>query len=238
MKKQFFTVLCLCLGIFSFAQVLTTNNGQPINDGDTFSFSHLGEEMQILITNNTSANMFSKIRVVEITNNEAGGNLQLCYGGICLAQIQENVAYPTNMPVVITPGRTNNAFDHMVNNHPGDNPAEPVTYVLSFVQLTQAGEIIEDSAITFSYVYTGNLGVNDVQATSGKLIKNSLVGSDIFLNTTENGMANIYSLDGKLLNSFQNAGTQISVQNLKAGSYILVFKSETGKVSAQKFMKK
>lgn len=239
MKKCITFVLSL-LCLFTYAQILSTNEGVVIEDGDIIGFSELDEEMKILVTNNTNENIFTKIMVETITNNADGSNLQLCYGGICLSQIQEGAAYPSS-PVVITPGRTNNQFDHLVNNYAGDNPEEPVSYVLKFVLLDSSTlEIIEGSEITFTYLYDENLSTQDVSTSlENKLLKNSIVTNALYLSNDSSGVLKIYNTTGILVSTQKvSAYDAIQMQAFNRGNYIAVFESENGKVATQKFVKK
>lgn len=236
MKKQVLSILLSFIGLFSFAQVLT-NEGEVVEDGDVITVHELGEEMQLLVTNDTGANLFVKIIVETITNNSAGNNLQLCFGGLCFGSIEESGEYPTNAPVVIAPGRTNFATDHLRNDYAGDDTSQPVEYGLKLVLLDPDNDlaIIEGSEVSFTFRYTSAMSVGDVALQDNSALKNTIVRDNLYFNASMHSVQ-VLDLKGSLLMQAEDVSS-LSLSHLAQGNYIVIFNNGTS-VESKKIIKK
>ncbi len=242
MNINFITLVTLLSSTFIFAQVvLTTNGGAEIQDGDVFTFSEIGEELEIHVTNNTENPIYTEIYVESIVNNSTNSNLQLCYGGICYALINEGSSYPSN-PLTIQSNESNGNFDHMLNNYAGDNTEEPVSYELTFRLRSSAtdGDVIEGSQISFTYTYNANLDVEDIAESELQCSLSPNPTADqlhIKHNTEGNHTISIYDATGKLVKTinahFDGQDQIIDVSKLEKGVYLINIANSNESYSSQ-----
>jgi hypothetical protein len=240
MKTLFVSIFCL-ISSLSFSQMTMTKlNGTPINNGDIITFNTAvdpGSYLGYKIYNSSPDDINVKVRIVSIVN-APGSNLQLCIGPICVNNLIVGNVYPSNLPVVIPANGENGNFDHFLNTY--SNGSTIIDYVLKFFQVDDAGVEIGNS-ITFTYRYNPNLGTTSFnQENLGAMVKSTIVGSQLDLNVTKNGIIRMYDLNGKLVQSSNlSVGEQsIDTSNLVSGSYILNYTNDEGQTSSMKIIKK
>ena len=166
MKKIIF-LAALFLGTVSQAQVINVydENGQ-INNGDIITFTTLGFEaaklpLSVENVSNASVNLKLRMDLVENAANIPNTDLQFCFGGQCFFEAPVGTTVPSiTTGLTLAPGAVNEQGDHFANAYAGDNPALPVVYTMSFVQVDNTGAVIGQPLLTFTYKYQARAGVD------------------------------------------------------------------------------
>ncbi|NMH28605.1 T9SS type A sorting domain-containing protein [Flavobacterium silvaticum] len=238
MKKIMLAAGLLLCG-FANAQLTFTSFGEPIIDNHVYEYDTF-YNMQIRVANESEdETVYMKARVDDMVN-ATGQNAQLCFGGICLFTLSENLQVPPSFPAILEPGQTTSAEDHMWNTNAGDGVNYPMDYVLSFHKITEDGEPIEQ-LLSFTYRYNPQLGLKGVSLSQiGIRNLNTVLDASLNINTTIALNMEIVNLNGQVIQNKKVVEGQQSfdVSNLNQGMYIIRFTNDQN-VSAQvKVMKK
>lgn len=245
MKKLILLAGLLITG-FAQAQIVTiTGNGDPIEEGETFTFTtrqpQATSELDLLVTNITDQDIYVKLRMNSITNNANGNQVQFCFGELCFFTVQVGSLVPNNtLQSKIEPGESNPPADHFWNNDEGDVVGQPVSYNMSFV-LTDANGTILETLRTFNYVYAPTMGTNDFTSLEslGISVSNTVVKDMLKLNSSQKATVEFYSVSGQLVKSSSVAeGNQsIDLSGLSAAVYIAKFTTENNQSSSIRIVK-
>jgi hypothetical protein len=224
-------------------------DGTPINNGDIFTYSVLGDPNNITSTdpaylglkiyNSSASSINVKMKVISMTNAD-GTNLQFCIDPICVGTISVNSTYPSSGPSVVPANGQNGNFDHFVNSNAGDG-INPVIYVLKFYMINTFGAEVGNS-ITITYKYDSTLSTtsfNDLKNT-GIALKSTLVDSQIEFDATTSGRSELYDVNGRLVSStrYTSGYNYVDVSNLNASVYIISFITDEGKKASLRIIKK
>jgi hypothetical protein len=249
MKKVVFLLVCLTSSL-SFSQMTMKKlDGTPINNGDIFTYSVTGNSTDVStsdpaylgfkIYNSSASNINVKMKLMSMTN-ATGSNLQFCIDPICVGTISVGSSYPSGNPSVIPANGQNGNFDHFVNSYAGNGTA-PVEYVLKFYMVNGFGGEI-GTPITITYRYDPTLSTtafNDLKS-NGITLKSTLVDTQIEFEATAGGKAEVYDVNGKLVNNlvYTAGSNSVDVSNLNASVYILSFSTDEGKKASLRIIKK
>lgn len=237
------TLLLIQLQVLAQIEVKQID-GTPINDGSNFLFftnSGNGAYLNYKVYNTSSTPTIVKIKCVSITN-ASGGDVQLCFGGVCFGSITAGNSYPDN-PDPIDGNGENGNFDHFYNNSSGISPTADVLYTFKFYQVDANGTEVGNS-VTFGYQFVQNLTVADIENNSLKKF-----GVEITSNSVQNQLemqifvpmtTSIFDLNGRLvLTKKMDVGQHIlDVSLQKSGMYLIKFVNETGQNVVAKCLKK
>ncbi|MGO3154496.1 MAG: T9SS type A sorting domain-containing protein [Mesonia sp.] len=240
MKKLNLFILALCAFTYSNAQiVITEENDTPIVNNETYSYSELGIELPIFITNQGDEAVRILAEVVNM-NNASGSNLQFCVGGTCYANIAIGNTYPLNGPLILQPGGDNGQFDHFFSSYPGDNTEAPVDYTFRFYEVDENGNELGD-LVTFTYLYDSSLSTSNFSMESlGVTLNSSIIVDKISFNANAKVSLAVYDLNGKRVESqsFEQGSHQLNAAHLTAGVYLIKFNTADGKQATTKIIKK
>lgn len=243
MKKIILLAGLLITG-FAQAQVITaTGNGDPISEGETFTFTTLEEDVATLylsVTNISNAPINIKLKVNAINNNTGGEDVQFCFGQLCYFNIDEGDTVPTGSGVTLAPNGSNDPANHFYNDFPGNNTTAPVSYNLSFVSVSNSGDIL-DTLLTFNYVYSPTMGANEFASLKsvGISVSNTVVKDVLKLNASQKATVEFYSVNGQLVKSASVAeGDQtLDLSGLSAAVYIAKFSTANNQSSSIRIIK-
>lgn len=249
MKKITIAIICL-LSSLSFAQMtMKKSDGTPMNDGDVFTYSVLGDTNNISssdpaylgfkIYNSANSNISVKMKCISISGGATGTNLQFCIDPICVGTITEGSSYPSSGSSTVPANGQNGNFDHFVNFDAGTGNVN-VEYVLKFIMVNSFGAETGPS-ITITYRYNPNLStnvLNDIK-NAGINVTSTMVKSQIEFDATSNGTVQLYDLNGSLVNSinFISGFNYVDISNLSAAVFIINFTTQEGKKAALKIIK-
>lgn len=226
------------------AQTITaTADGEPITEGQTFTFNTLDEEistLSLLATNVTDAPVYIKLKVNTITNAD-GEDVQFCFGNLCYFSIDEGDTVPTNNQLqAIQPGGTNNVNDHFWNNNPGIVVGQDVVYNLSFIEVTQAG-VETATLLTFNYRYSPTASVSTIAGLQnmGISLKNTVVKNQLDVTATAGATLQLFTTNGQMVKTaaIVSGAQSIDVATLSTGVYIARFTTEGNKTSSVRIVK-
>ncbi|HPW97672.1 MAG TPA: T9SS type A sorting domain-containing protein [Flavobacterium sp.] len=249
MKKIIVSLVCL-ISAMSFAQMTMKKlDGTPLNDGDVIAYSVLGDPNDISssdpaylgfkIYNSSNSSISVKMKCISITGGATGTNLQFCIDPICVGTISVGNSYPSNGVSTVPANGQNGNFDHFVNFDAGTGNSI-VEYVLKFYMVNQFGGET-GSSITLTYRYNPNLNTSGFSSlnNAGINISSTLVKSQIEFDATSIGTAQLYDLNGKLVNNinFVSGYNTINVSNLNKAVYVLNFTTQDGKNASVKVIK-
>lgn len=232
MKKNLFFIALIFAGITLNAQFTASVHEEPIESEYTASFNTIDSsaKLEYVFHNNTSSTIALRSEIVEIEGAD-GTNFEICFGE-CVPNVSEGMIIPGNSAVAITSGGSTNAFNHLWNK----NDSSPlIEYRVKFFQINSLGNPTGEEFF-INYVYNENLGVYDIEQTDSVKILNTLVRDNININAEENANINIYAIDGKLVktSSLKSGINILSLNELKAGVYIVKIATESGKNYTEK----
>ena len=250
MKKIVFLLACLTSSL-SFSQMTMTKlDGTPINNGDIFTYSVLGNASEVTsadpaylgfkIYNSSAGDIKVRMKVMSMTN-ATGSNLQFCIDPICVGTISVGSSYPSgSQPYSLVPANGQNRnFDHFVNAYAG-NGTDPVQYVLKFYMVNNFNaEIGTPITITYKYDPLLSTQANDLKS-NGITLKSTLVDSQVEFEATAGGQTALYDVNGRVVSNtrYTSGYNFVTVSNLNAGVYILSFTTDEGKKASLRIIKK
>jgi hypothetical protein len=242
--KKIILLAMLAFGSLTQAQVITaTGNGEPITEGQTFTFDTHAQStatLGLLATNITNAPVYIKLKVNSITNAD-GSEVQFCFGGQCYLSVSQNATVPSNTQLApIAPNETNNTEDHFWNNNTGITAGEAVIYNLSFIQVDEAGTEMS-TLLTFNYKYQPTVGLTDFNALQniGITVKNTVVKSQLELNANVNASLQVVNVNGQTVKTvaIANGAQNVDLSALSNGVYFARFTTTDNKTSQIKIVK-
>jgi hypothetical protein len=244
MKKIILLAGLLFSGLAQAQLIEVTGNGEPISNGETFTFNTIqpqsASELKIVVTNVSGQPINLKLRMDNIENNSSGEPLQFCFGGFCFTNVNEGGMVPPNLTgLTLQPGANNGDADHFWNAGPGDT-AGPVSYQMSIVRLDAAG-VVQETLISFNYIYQPTMGVDDLTSlqSAGITISNTIIKDQLTVTATQQTTMEVYSLNGKLLEtaSIAEGSQSVDLSALSAAVYIAKFTNKENQSSAIRIVK-
>lgn len=227
---------------------VTIQGGTVIPDGYTFTTSSINaptgqlptpNKLRFHVTNLTEEDMIVGVKVISMSNNVTGSNVQLCYG-VCLYQIEPG--YIVTGGEVLSPGATSQSDeDHFISFTSGSD-GQPVTYQLAFVKLTtnDDGEYIEQETFqSLTYTYSATAGTDNVALQQmGVSIVNTVASQATQIIAANNTAMQLYSTTGAIVKQAQltNGNNTVDLSSLSAGVYLAKFSAE-GKSAAARIIK-
>ena len=246
--KKIALIATLLLGILtSTAQqiAVTTRGDVVLPDGYTFTTNSLNSptgtqptptKLRFKVTNLTQEDMIVGIKVISMSNNVDGSNLQLCYG-VCLLNIQPGNII-TDGSVLAAGATSTSDDDHFINMNPGTD-GQPVNYQLAFVKLTsnEDGDLtVQETLQTINYTYSATAGTETaVLKQMGVDIKNTVVKNTVTIQTVNPANVTFYNINGAIVKSLPlNAGiNNVDTTSFANGVYTATFTSGSKTASAR-----
>lgn len=237
MKKILLLVAVLFAAFTMNAQyVIEGDEGNEFTDGEIFELFGIGDpdgNLNFFITNNGAENIYMRIEFVSSVN--ASGNFQVCFD-LCYDQQEAGDTVPLAPgKVTIQPGATTPYGNHFMKIDEGTEIEE---YNFRFHETDSDGNDIGNS-LNITLRYHPLLGVNDVNEL-GVTIASTVITNDMQVNAVEELNMEVYSIQGKLVNSQKiNIGQQlINMSNLSSQMYIVKFSNYEGASKTFKVVKK
>jgi len=249
--KKILLLAALTFGMMTAAAqqiAVTMQGGTVLPDGYTFTTNSINaptgqlptpNKLRFHVTNLTEEELMVGVKVISMSSNTNGNNVQLCYG-VCLYQIQPG--YIVTGGEVLAPGATSQSDeDHFISFTAGTD-GQPVSYQLAFVRLTtnEDGDFIEQEMLqTLSYTYSATAGT-DVAALQqmGISIKNTVVANTAVIMANDAAGMQLFSTTGALVKAGELvSGTNtVDLSSLSAGVYLAKF-SAAGKTASARIIK-
>lgn len=234
MKKIIFSLVVSCLFISVNAQQFNfrKSDGTPINNGDVLAYGSTGSYLNFRVTNTGSIPIDVKIKCTALTN-ATGSQFELCYGGSCYDNINLNEVYP-DYENILGPGASNpSQGDHFVNYNAGNGAA--MDYQFSVYALGY-----ESQAITFTYRFDPQLGVNNLTSEwKGIQLENTIISSSVSFNAEQKGKIELVNINGQkvLSKQFEAGANQIELSSVSTGIYFATFTNAENKTAQFKLIK-
>jgi len=238
MKKLIFA-LFLFFTSQTFAQfTVATSDGDPINDGDLFTYSstqYPNNSLEFVVTNTTNQDIDVVINVISITNTNGSG-MEICFG-LCYSGISAHTSYPTDTPYHLAANSSSEPHgNHILNN--ATNGSMVLEYVLKFTQVDGSGNEI-GSPITITYRYDPNAAsIRDVAKFDFSVYPTIIKDNILNLDTNLPLNINFADLQGKeVKQSTINSGkSTINLSDLNSGTYFLIATDNNGRESFKKII--
>lgn len=250
MKKIILLAGLLLCGITNAQVINVYGTSDQIFDGDVITFNTLDAEdatLPLSVENISGSSINLKLRMDYMENADnlpgiANSQLQFCFGEECYFTVDVGDAVPSMVTgLTLTPGGINPAGDHFVSVYPGDNPALPVVYTMSFIQVDGAGNQIGEDLLTFTYKYQPELGVNDFAALQnmGINVKNTVVKNQLDIDASLTATMQVYDINGKLVKTadIANGSQSVDLSALNTAVYIAKFTTAENKTSQIRIVK-
>jgi hypothetical protein len=238
MKKILLLIAVLFAAFTMNAQyVVEDHDGNEITDGMIVEFSDYGVpdgSLEYYVTNNGSEDMYMRIEFVSAVNANGDG-FELCFGQCYIDLTVGQTVPPAPQFVIIPAGGITPEGNHFAATLPS---TEIQDYNFRFYETDSEGNDI-GSSLNFTYRYDPTLGVNDVNELDIS-VASTVIFNDMQVNAVEELNMEIYSLQGKLVNSQKiNVGQQlINMSNLSSQMYIVKFSNDEGASKTIKVVKK
>lgn len=237
--KKIILLATLVFGAFTATAqdiAVTMQGGLVIEDGYTFTTNSIASPNQLStpnkfrfhVTNLTQEEMKVGVKVLGISGNTNGGDVQLCFG-VCLYSIQEG--YIVSSGEAIPAGETTTSDeDHFISFTAGTD-GQPVQYQFAFVKLetNEDNELIQvgEPLLHFNYTYQPTASVDGVNGLHqmGITVNNTVVNSNLGVNATEAAKLQIYSITGALVKSavINSGSNNVDLSAFANGMYIAKF---------------
>lgn len=239
MKKILLLVAVLITAFTMNAQyVIKGDEGNVFTEGEVFEFSGIGDPdglLNFFITNTSTETIYMRIEFVSAVNADGTG-FQFCFN-LCYDNIEVgDSAPPAPNKATIDAGTTTGFGNHFMKYDGVGTEIED--YNFRFHQTDVDGNDIGNS-LTITYRYNPTLGINDVNDL-GVTIASTVIFNDMQVNAVEELNMEVYSIQGKLVNSQKiNVGQQlINMSNLSSQMYIVKFSNYEGASKTIKVVKK
>jgi hypothetical protein len=238
MKKVLLLLAVFFAAITVNAQYVVEDQfGNEIIDGMVVEFSDYGvsnASLNFFITNTGPDEIYTRIEFVSAVN-ATGAGFELCFGQCYYDLVVGQTVPPAPQFLTIASGGTTPEGNHFANTLEG---TEIKDYVFRFYETDSDGNDI-GSDLSFTYRYDPILGVNDLNELNIS-VASTVILNDMQVNAVEELTMEIYSLQGKLVNSQKiNIGQQlINMSNLSSQMYIVKFSNDEGASKTIKVVKK
>ncbi|HET8837432.1 MAG TPA: T9SS type A sorting domain-containing protein [Flavobacteriaceae bacterium] len=232
-RKLLFVCAAFCAFGLNAQFTVETVQGDPIENGDIFTYGELEASLEFFVYNTSSDAINMQIEFVGATNSD-GSDMELCFG-LCYTTLNIGQSYPSS-PVIIQPGQHQDTTgDHFLNRDAG-NGTDVITYEFRFYQLDDTGHEVGNS-LTMYYQYDPLLAIDNVNKLDFTLFS-TIVSDNLKIDNDQPLAVNIYNLEGKLVKSEQlSAGqNEIQVSDLAAQLYLFQFTDETGAQQIEKIV--
>ena len=237
--KKILLLLTLILTAFTMnAQYEVEDQfGNEIIDGMVVEFSDYGvsnASLNFFITNTGADEIYMRIEFVSAVN-ATGAGFELCFGQCYIDLIVGQTVPAAPEFITIASGGTTPEGNHFANTIEG---TEIQDYIFRFYETDSEGNDIGNS-LSFTYRYNPILGINDANELD-IIVASTVILNNMQVNTVEELNMEIYSLQGKLVNSQKiNIGQQlINMSNLSSQMYIVKFSNDEGTSKTIKVVKK
>tara|TARA_B110000046_G_scaffold63275_1_gene70756 strand:- start:742 stop:1458 length:717 start_codon:yes stop_codon:yes gene_type:complete len=238
MKKVLLLLAVFFAAITVNAQYVVEDQfGNEIIDGMVVEFSDYGvsnASLEYYITNNNSNEIYMRIEFVDAIN-ATGAGFELCFSQCYIDLVVGQTVPAAPEFVTIASGGTTPEGNHFANTIEGTDVKD---YVFRFYETDSEGNDIGNS-LSFTYRYNPILGINDVNELDIS-VASTVILNNMQVNTVEELTMEIYSLQGKLVNSQKiNIGQQlINMSNLSSQMYIVKFSNDEGASKTIKVVKR
>ena len=236
--------------LFSFLLILTTignvrsqitvlnENGDEIQDNQEFTFNIVDPEegkLHFYVRNDTDEVIKIEGKVLRVEGSD-GSQANFCLGQ-CLPQAKEGDFVPDS-------GEGYEIGANVTDNSPGtyflnlDDTNDYIKYQFEIYQIDNSGNQI-GTPINIYYIYDENLSVDKNQLTNTKIYP-TVASSIININLKENATAEIFNLQGKLVQTLQlkESLSSIDISTFSSGIYLIKLKGESNYTATKKFVKK
>ncbi|MDG2052788.1 MAG: T9SS type A sorting domain-containing protein [Flavobacteriaceae bacterium] len=236
-KTLLLTVVLFVITTMNAQYVVEDHDGNEIIDGMVVEFSDYGipnGSLEYYITNNDSNEIYMRIEFVDAIN-ATGAGFELCFGQCYIDLIVGQTVPAAPGFVTIASGGTTPEGNHFANTIEG---TEIQDYIFRFYETDSEGNDIGNS-LSFTYRYNPILGINDFNELD-ITVASTVILNNMQVNAVEELNMEIYSLQGKLVNSQKiDIGQQlISMSNLSSQMYIVKFSNDEGVSKTIKVVKK
>ena len=238
MKKVLLLLAVFFAAITVNAQYVVEDQfGNEIIDGMVVEFSDYGvsnASLNFFITNTGPDEIYTRIEFVSAVN-ATGAGFELCFGQCYIDLIVGQTVPAAPEFITIASGGTTPEGNHFANTIEG---TEIQDYIFRFYETDSEGNDIGNS-LSFTYRYNPILGINDANELD-IIVASTVILNNMQVNTVEELNMEIYSLQGKLVNSQKiNIGQQlINMSNLSSQMYIVKFSNDEGTSKTIKVVKK
>ena len=238
MKKILLLVAVLFTAFTMNAQyVVKDHDGNVFTEGMIVEFGGFGVpdgSLEYYVTNNGPETIYMRIEFVSAVNANGQG-FELCFGQCFIDLVIGQSVPPAPQFETIASGATTIDGNHFANTLGG---SEIQDFTFRFYETDSEGNDIGNN-LTFTYRFNPTLGVNDVDEL-GVTLASTVIFNDMQVNAVEELNMEVYSLQGKLVNSQRiNVGQQlINMSNLSSQMYIVKFSNYEGASKTIKVVKK
>ena len=236
--KIIISIISLLFFISTEAQMtILDDEGNLIEDGAQFSFQTIDEDpakLHFYIKNEFSNQIGVKAKITEMIASD-GTNVQFCMGE-CLFSISEGTEVPENGAFTVEANSTSSGpGTYFWNLDDSDNV---ITYRFKIYQVDALGNETGEPT-NINYVYDPNLSTDKNSLSSTKIYP-TVTSSIININLKENATAEIFNLQGKLVQTLQlkESLSSIDVSTFSSGVYLIKLKGESNYTATKKFVKK
>lgn len=241
MKKIFLGAVFTLLTVAVFAQrdyKVSNLEGHEYENNTTFVYNVHGTfadpleeaKLHLFITNKTSNDIYIRGQIVEMVNTD-GFQAQFCIGGPsgnCFTPLSTGFFYPVAEGGVLYADSNWGMFDYFINL----DETNLAQYTVRFTQTDGAGNEIEGTDFTFTYLYDedGEMGVSNVQSRSIAEVYPTVVKGFTNVNLKEGANVQILNLEGRVVRtlSMKKGQSQLDLSGLAAGAYWITFKGNSG----------
>lgn len=241
MKKIFFSAVFTLFAVSVFAQReyrVADLEDHEYENNTTFVFNVHGTfadpieeaKLHLFITNEASHDIYIRGQVVEMVNTD-GTMAQFCIGGPsgnCFFPLNTETFYPVTEGGVMFANSNWGNFDYFINL----DDTNLAQYTVRLIQTDGAGNEIEGTDFTFTYLYDedGEMGVSDVESKSIAQVYPTVVKGFTNVNLKEDANVQILNTEGRIVKmlSMKKGQSQLDMNGLSAGTYWVTFKGVSG----------
>jgi len=244
MKKIILSAALLFAGLAQ-AQLSITGNDQEITEGQTFTFNTLTAQeaaLHLQVINDTDESVYIQLKVNSITNAD-GSDVQFCFGEQCYFDIDQDDVVPTGFYLTngaIEPGETNPSGDKFLNSNPGTIEGQDVIYNLSFLKVTNTGELLE-TLVTFNYKYSPTASADDFTALKniGITLGSTVAKNMLDVTSNDTAVMELYNINGQLVKraAITSGSQTVDVSSLSSAVYIASFTTKDNRTSKVRIVK-
>lgn len=243
MKKIFILSSLLTLAIANAQMKIVkfdgtaTDPGTEIINESTFSFNTFDDadsKLHFKVINTSTTQPIKVKMICEGLSNSDGQYFQFCFGGYCMPFVMLESEYPPE-GYSIAAGGDAGISDFLWNQKDYNNP---MSATFKIFQVDDFGSEV-GTPIRVKYVYNKNLAVNDISKNKSIVLKNTMVGNTLELNSKINTPFQLFDMAGKLVKSdkLTVGNNTINVQALSKGIYILTYVNDAAKSESLKIVK-
>lgn len=247
--KRFLLLAAITLRMMSAEaqQVEVTLRGNIQENGYTFTTNSVAvpsatitpNKLRFSVTNISQEAMYVGAKLISMSSNVDGENLQYCFGSYCLPSVTPGLIIPYEEELAAG-ATTPSEDDHFINSNPG-NDGNPVTYNLAIVKLIPNGEdgfTEGETLFTFNYVYSATAGVQNNLMQLGLSLENTVVKNTLAINSNDAGSMQLVAVTGAAVynTNLVNGNNSVDLSSVASGVYFAKF-TVGSKVATVKIIK-